>query len=85
MDELFEVLTLIQTKKITRVPVILVGKSYWTGMNEWIENIMLHQEGNISPDDMSLLPITDDPEEVIKIINDFYSGHDEKLTPNYEL
>ena len=54
-------------------------------MNEWIENIMLHQEGNISPDDMSLLPITDDPEEVIKIINDFYSGHDEKLTPNYEL
>ena len=85
MDELFEVLTLIQTKKITRVPVILVGKKFWTGMNEWIENVMLHQEGNISADDMNLIPITDDPEEVVKIINDFYSGHDEKLAPNYEL
>ena len=85
MDELFEVLTLIQTKKITRVPVILVGKKFWTGMNEWIENVMLHQEGNISADDMNLIPITDDPEEVVKIIHDFYSGHDEKLVPNYEL
>ncbi len=85
MDELFEVLTLIQTKKITKVPVILVGKTFWKGMNEWIEKIMLEQEGNISPDDMNLLPITDDPEEIIQIINDFYSSQDGKLTPNYEL
>ncbi|MEM6965482.1 MAG: TIGR00730 family Rossman fold protein [Bacteroidota bacterium] len=83
MDELFEVLTLIQTKKITRVPVILVGKKFWQGMVDWIKDFMLDQEGNISPEDMSLLPIVDDPNEVVKIIHDFYQGHE--ITPNYEL
>ena len=85
MDELFEVLTLIQTKKITRVPVILVGTKFWEGMNDWIEKIMLHQESNISPDDMNLLPITDDPDEVIRIIHDFYELDGKSLEPNYEL
>lgn len=85
MDELFEVLTLIQTKKITKVPVILVGKKFWSGMSDWIETVMLEQEGNISPDDMDLIPITDDPEEVVRIINEFYAGHDDRLKPNYEL
>jgi len=85
MDELFEVLTLIQTKKITKVPIILVGKSFWEGMNGWIEKVMLEQEGNISPKDMDLIPITDDPDEVIKIIHDFYEGEDKNISPNYEL
>ena len=85
MDELFEVLTLIQTKKITRVPVILVGKDFWTGMVDWIKNVMLDQAHNISAEDMDLIPITDDMDEIIKIINDFYTDGSRKLTPNYEL
>lgn len=86
LDELFEVLTLIQTKKITSVPVILVGSEFWSGMKEWIVNVMLHEENNISPEDLNLIPITDDPEEVVKIINDFYSDESKhSLKPNYEL
>ncbi len=86
LDELFEVLTLIQTKKISRVPVILVGTEFWSGMREWIQQTMLEKARNISPEDMNLIPITDDPEEVIRYINEFYS--DERpgqLSPNYEL
>jgi uncharacterized protein (TIGR00730 family) len=86
MDELFEVLTLIQTKKITKVPVILVGTEFWSGMREWIHQVMLEKAGNISSKDMDLIPLTDDVEEVVNIINDFYSEEKtHKLQPNYEL
>lgn len=85
LDELFEVLTLVQTGKITKVPVILVGKAFWGGMKDWIKNVMLEEEQNISPDDLDLLPIVDDPTEVIKIIHDWYEDHTERLKPNYEL
>lgn len=86
MDELFEVLTLIQTNKITRVPVILVGSKFWSGMKDWIKNVMLEQAHNIHPDDMDLIPICDDPDEIIKIINEFYSEDKPgNLAPNYEL
>ena len=81
LDELFEVLTLIQTKKIARKPVILFGSKYWTGMKEWIKTSMLDDEHNISPEDLDLIPITDSPEEAIKIINDFYSNH--PLQPSF--
>jgi len=84
LDELFEVLTLIQTKKISEVPVILVGTEFWTGMKEWITNVML-EKGNISPKDLDLIPIVDDPEDVVKIINDFYSLGENNLKPNYNL
>ncbi len=83
LDELFEVLTLIQTNKISRVPVILVGKEFWGGMKTWIENIMRDEFKTISPKDMDLLPIVDDPEEIVKIIHDFYKEH--KLKPNYTM
>ena len=89
MDELFEVLTLIQTNKITAVPVILVGSDFWGGLIDWIKQVMLGKFNNISPGDMDLLPITDDPEEVIRIINDYYTpdlpGRHGELKPNYEL
>lgn len=85
MDELFEVLTLIQTHKISPVPVILVGTSFWGGMKEWIKDVMLEDENNISPKDLDLIPLTDDVEEVVRIINDFYNQRDEELKPNYEL
>ncbi|MFT5167112.1 MAG: hypothetical protein ACI8P3_002349 [Saprospiraceae bacterium] len=86
MDELFEVLTLIQTQKITKVPVILVGSEFWGGLRQWIIDIMLKKAHNISEPDLDLIPIADDPDEVIKIINDFYSsdpGHE--LAPNFDL
>ncbi len=86
MDELFEVLTLIQTKKITKVPVILVGSEFWKGMREWIVEIMLEKEKTISPKDMDLIPVVDDPEEVVELINKFYSADSNNtLKPNYEL
>lgn len=86
LDELFEVLTLIQTKKITRVPVILVGTEFWKGMKDWIVEVMLGKANNISEKDLDLMPITDSPDEVLRLINDFYSeGQDSKLSPNFEL
>ncbi len=86
MDELFEVLTLIQTKKITAVPVVLVGTEFWAGMREWIIEVMLEKFGNVSAKDMALLPMTDDPDEVLRIINDFYTNErDNQISPNLEL
>lgn len=88
LDELFEVLTLIQTKKIDPVPVVLVGTTFWNGLKDWIETTMLGQENNINVDDLKLFTITDDPAEVAQVINDWYSvgptGQGE-LSPNYEL
>jgi uncharacterized protein (TIGR00730 family) len=63
MDELFEALTLIQTGKITEFPVVLVGSDYWSGLVDWFRERML-TEGNISPDDLDLFTVTDDPSEV---------------------
>jgi len=86
MDELFEVLTLIQTKKITSVPVILMGVSYWSGLIDWIKNQMLETEANINAKDLDLFSLTDDPKEAVAIIKRFYED-DKKhaLEPNYEL
>ena len=87
MDELFEVLTLIQTKKITQVPVILVGSDFWNGLKGWITEVMLEKAHNIGEKDLDLIPIVDDPEEVVAIINDFYSSDkgDHELAPNLDL
>ncbi len=81
LDELFEVLTLIQTHKIERVPVIMVGKLYWKGLLDWINKIMLSKENNIHPEDMDLIFITDDPDEVVKHIASFYATS--QLRPNF--
>ena len=85
MDELFEVLTLIQTKKITRVPVILVGSEYWEGLRKWIIDVMLNIFKNINLKDLDLMPIIDDPDEIVTYINDFYSEGKSSFSPNYEL
>ncbi|MFN8308689.1 MAG: TIGR00730 family Rossman fold protein [Chitinophagales bacterium] len=81
LDELFEVLTLVQTKKIAKVPIILVGKEYWSGLIEWIKHTVIAKERNVSPDDLNLFHITDDPSEVVKIINAHYKK--EALAPNF--
>ena len=86
LDELFEVLTLIQTGTIDKVPVVLMGSAFWTKMKGWISEIMLDTYGNVSPKDLDLIPIVDDPEEVINIIHNFYDVDNiGELSPNYEL
>jgi uncharacterized protein (TIGR00730 family) len=86
LDELFEVLTLVQTKKITRVPIVLVGKEFWTGMKNWLAEVMLERHQNIHAEDLDLFYITDDPDEAVKLVNEFYSGEKQsKLAPNFEL
>ncbi|MDB5282157.1 MAG: family Rossman fold protein [Bacteroidota bacterium] len=83
MDESFEVLTLIQTNKVDRVPVIFIGTDYWKGLMDWMKEVMLKKEGNISAKDMKLFHITDDPTKAVKIITDFYKK--EVLRPNLKL
>ncbi len=85
LDELFELLTLIQTKKIAEIPVVLYGSSYWQGLIDWLKGTMLEQERNISPKDLDLFHLTDDVEEAIDLINEFYSDRDHKLSPNLSL
>ncbi|NJC25120.1 LOG family protein [Neolewinella antarctica] len=85
LDELFEVLTLIQTGKITKVPVILVGTEFWQGMKDWIFETMSEKEKTISPKDMDLIPLVDSPEEVLQIIRDFYDRDGHVLEPNFKL
>lgn len=80
MDEMFEALTLIQTQKIGRFPIILVGTTYWTGLVDWIRNTLL-AEGNISEGDLDLFRIVDSAEEAVKLIDEFYSNY--LLRPNF--
>ena len=85
MDELFEALTLIQTKKVSNFPVILYGSKYWEGLLNWIRVTMLEEE-KVSEDDVSLLRISDDPQEICDIVCDAYreNHHVEKRDPNRE-
>lgn len=85
LDELFETITLIQTNKLTKVPVILYGSDYWKGLKDWIEQTVLGKFGNISPVDMNLIPLVDTKEDVIKIIHDWYTTSENSLEPNYTL
>ena len=86
MDELFEVLTLTQTGKIHSVPIILVGKEFWTPLKNWIVDTMLEKNAYISPQDLDLMPIVDDAEEIVSIINTFYEGDKgTSLQPTFEL
>jgi uncharacterized protein (TIGR00730 family) len=71
LDELFEALTLIQTGKVMHFPVVLVGREYWAGLLEWIEENPL-AEGMISPEDEELLFVTDDPGEAVRIVAECY-------------
>ena len=71
LDELFESLVLIQTFKQVQFPVILMGTDYWHGMIEWMKEKMLAETGNISPEDMDIFTVVDDPAEAVQIITDF--------------
>lgn len=81
LDELFEAITLIQTKKIGKFPIILVGSSFWSGLMDWIKEIMLSKNGNVSEVDLDLFKIVDTADEVVDVINRFYTQH--QLSPNF--
>ena len=70
LDELFEALTLIQTRRIKSFPVILMGSEFWQGIIDWLKSTVL-REGNISQDDLAIIEIIDDPEEVVKYIKKY--------------
>ena len=80
-DELFEAITLIQTKKIGRFPIVLVSVDYWSGLLEWITKVMMEEESNISPDDLNVFRLVDTPEEAVNYIDQFYSRF--LLSPNF--
>lgn len=80
LDELFEAITLIQTHKIEKFPIILVGSDYWKGLFDWIKNAVM-KAGNISPQDLDLIQLADTESEVVEIIDSFYKGR--SLSPNF--
>ena len=81
LDELFEAITLIQTGKIGKFPIILVGSTYWEGIIEWIKRIVLKEEKNISKKDLQLFEIVDTPNQAVEIIEKFYKRY--TLKPNF--
>jgi len=81
LDELFEAITLIQTQKIGKFPIVLLGKTYWEGLLVWIKEVMLAKEKNISIEDLDLINVVDTPVEAVEIINDFYKKY--RLKPNF--
>ncbi len=80
-DELFEAITLIQTQKIGRFPIVLIGKSYWEGLIKWIKEVMLKRENNINPEDLDLFIIVETAKEAVDHIDTFYSKY--LLSPNF--
>lgn len=74
LDEFFEALTLIQTEKIRRFPVVMMGKSYWDGLLRWMQETMV-AEGTISPADLDLFHVTDDPQDAANHIIRFHEGN----------
>lgn len=80
LDELTEALTLIQTKKIGRFPIVMVGKKFWKGLVDWMKKTLV-TEHMIHPDDLKLFHLVDTPEEAVKTIDEFYSKY--LLSPNF--
>lgn len=80
LDELTEALTLIQTKKIGRFPIVLVGKKFWTGLLVWWKKVLI-EDNMINADDLYLFNLVDTPEEAVKVIDVFYSKY--LLSPNF--
>jgi len=81
MDELFEALTLIQTEKIGQFPIILVGKTFWEGLINWIKDVLMKQYKYICVKDLEIFSIVDDADSAVEIINKFYSKY--LLSPNF--
>jgi hypothetical protein len=81
LDELFEAITLIQTFKIGRFPIVLVGHDFWDGLLDWVKKVVLTKEKNVSAEDLDLFKVVDTAEEAVKVIEDFYNRY--MLKPNF--
>ena len=81
LDELFEAITLIQTNKIERFPVILYGSEFWSGCVDWIKNTVSKKFNNVSTNEILLFEVVDSKDEIIDILKNFYN--DKKFAPNF--
>uniref|UniRef100_UPI00404B79F4 LOG family protein n=1 Tax=Flavobacterium sp. TaxID=239 RepID=UPI00404B79F4 len=81
LDELFEAITLIQTKKIGKFPIILVGSKFWSGLLDWVKSTLLNEYKTVSEKDLDLIKIVDTAEEVVEALDSFYKKYN--LTPNF--
>lgn len=81
LDELFEALTLIQTEKIKKFPIVLFGSDFWSGLIDWIKETLLEEYHNVSPEDLDLIKIVDDVDEAVKHVSQFHTKR--KFTPNF--
>lgn len=81
LDELFEALTLIQTHKVARFPVVLVGSEFWGGMLDWIKKVMLEREHNINAADLDLFKLVDTADDAVNYILDYYA--EMSISPNF--
>ncbi|MFW6094975.1 MAG: TIGR00730 family Rossman fold protein [Bacteroidota bacterium] len=81
LDELFEAITLIQTEKIGKFPIILVGSKFWNGLVDWLKDVVLKEEHNISDEDLELFHVVNTADEAVEHINSFYSQY--ILSPNF--
>lgn len=77
LDEFFESITLIQTCRMEKFPVVLFGSKYWNGLIEWLRKSVLHEK-NIDPQDLHIFNVVDTPEDVIKVIKEFYSAKNKR-------
>ncbi|HEY9115881.1 MAG TPA: TIGR00730 family Rossman fold protein [Bacteroidales bacterium] len=80
LDEMFEAITLIQTHKLVKFPIVMISKDYWGGLIDWIKEKMLKDE-LISPEDMDIFHVVDNIEEAVEVIDNFYKKYE--LTPNF--
>ena len=81
LDEMFEALTLIQTKKIGKFPIILVGSSFWAGLIDWIKAVLVEQERTVNAEDLKLFKVVDTADEVLETLDNFYKKYN--LSPNF--
>ena len=81
LDELFEAITLIQTYKAEKFPIILVGSEFWSGLIDWMKKTLLTENKNISENDLDLFQIVDSKEEVIQILEKFHNNYN--FSPNF--
>jgi uncharacterized protein (TIGR00730 family) len=81
LDEMFEAMTLIQTKKIAKFPIILVGTAFWAGLIDWIKTVLVEREKTVSEKDLDLFKIVDTEDEVLDVLDKFYKKYD--LSPNF--
>lgn len=81
LDELFEAVTLIQTKKIGKFPIILVGTDFWSGLLDWIKTTIIEKHKNANPEDLNLIRLVDTEDEVVEVLNNFYKKYN--LSPNF--